>query len=429
MSEPVKIAIILSTRSDPNLLKQLLIKLKADPAVRLILVPFLEKKDIPSWLDEFEIVSYSTPMPRQSWLSRSLVSGAFGRVLRLFADVPKTISEAELIAASPGKVLYAALDDTIRAERKRLGDASHAFLQHYAPDVMVSIDAAVPPSGDLIYSAQRRGIPTLCIQHGYFFLRQEVERKWREFFPFDRVAVWGEFAKRLLVEAGQPEKKIAVTGSLSFDELAEVKDPDYGARIRRRLAIPPQARVVLLIMESFHRSLHLKGILYDTVEDIQAWYDILCQALREHPDLTVLVKPHPLLYPRSKDCLTARAHFDRLPNPVVWMNPTDDIWHAIAAADLAVTLSSSSCLQALAADKPVAIFSPLPTILWYGEGILEAAYLTENAAELSRLLTCLSQGEPWPPRDASHFLDEHAGPQDSGAADRLHRTIMELARR
>ena len=87
---------------------------------------------------------------------------------------------------------------------------------------------------------------------------------------------------------------------------------------------------------------HLDFHVPQREEQIHAWYRIVTDALREHPDWLLVAKPHPLLRPRSRDCLLAREYLRSLPNRVVWLDPTEDIWAAIAAALPALSLLSLS---------------------------------------------------------------------------------------
>ena len=197
-------------------------------------------------------------------------------------------------------------------------------------------------------------VPSVAIQHGIIYPRyfSYLHGEDEEDAPIpDRTAVFGEAAKRFLVEQGHyPANSLVVTGSPKFDALvsaAAALDPDV---VRARLGVPPGAR--LLVVASRYRGIR------ETHQSIGSAFASLVSAVEALDDTHLIVKPHPAERGDEYAAAIAAAGAKRcrvLAGDV-------DVAQLLHAADALVTVESLSATEALVLGRPVVILN-MPTNL------------------------------------------------------------------
>ena len=197
-------------------------------------------------------------------------------------------------------------------------------------------------------------VPSVAIQHGilypryYSYLHGEDE----EDAPIpDRTAVFGEAAKRFLIEQGHyPADSLVVTGSPKFDALVSaIPDLDREA-VRGRLGVPRGAR--LLVVASRYRGIR------ETHQSIGSAFGSLVKAAEALDDTYLVVKPHPAERGDEYAAAIAAAGATRcrvLAGDV-------DVAQLLHAADALVTVESLSATEALVLGRPIVILN-MPTNL------------------------------------------------------------------
>ena len=132
-------------------------------------------------------------------------------------------------------------------------------------------------------------VPTVAIQHGILYPKYYSYRHGPDEADCprpDRTAVFGESARKILVELGHyPPESLVVTGSAKFDDLLAAAARWDRAQIRRRLDVGEAER--LLIVASRYRSIR------DTHASIGADFPALVRAVDSLPGVKALIKPHP----------------------------------------------------------------------------------------------------------------------------------------
>lgn len=198
------------------------------------------------------------------------------------------------------------------------------------------------------------GVPTVAIQHGiiypkyYSYLHRPDEADCPR--P-DRTAVFGEAARRFLVEEGgyRPETLVP-TGSPKFDDLlAAARGWDRDA-LRTRLRIASDEK--LLLVASRYRGIRR------THQSIGSAFPALLRAVESLPNVQCLVKPHPAEPP---DAYLARIR-EAGARRVRVVPPAADLTELLCAADALVSVESLSAVEALVLARPVLILN-MPTNL------------------------------------------------------------------
>jgi hypothetical protein len=206
----------------------------------------------------------------------------------------------------------------------------------------------------VIAACRLAGVPTLALQHGilypkYFSLRHDADE---EDSPRpDRTAVYGESARRLLVEIGRyAPDSLVTTGAPKFDDLVRTSRQWDRAQVRQRLGVATDQKLV--VVASRYRALR------DTLSAIGPVFPDLVRAIEALSGVACVVKPHPAesAEPYAADVRAARATRLRV------LPPGTDLMELLNAADALVTVESSSAIEALILDCPVVVLN-MPTHL------------------------------------------------------------------
>jgi hypothetical protein len=268
-----------------------------------------------------------------------------------------------------------------------------------------------------LFACRAAGVPTLGIQHGilypgyYSYMHGPDDGDCPR--P-DRTAVFGEAARRFLVEEGRyAPQSLVVTGSPKFDELLEATRNWDRAALRAELGIPEGDRV-LLVASRF------RGIR-ETHQSIGSAFERLVRAADALERTHLLVKPHPA--ERERPYVETIAAFGVRRARV--LPPSADLARLLFACDALVTVESLSAVEALVLGRPVVVLN-MPTNLgaMVDAGVALGVALGEDP--LPALRAALS--DPAAQRrlaDArARYVDDVARGVDGGATDR----ILELLR-
>ena len=205
-----------------------------------------------------------------------------------------------------------------------------------------------------IAACRAAGVPTVAIQHGILYPKYYSYRHGPDEADCprpDRTAVFGESARKILVELGHyPPESLVVTGSSKFDDLLAAAARWDRAEIRRRLDVGEAERLV--IVASRYRSIR------DTHASIGADFPAFVRAVDSLPGVKALIKPHPA-EPEDAYAADLRAAGSAR---VRVLPPGADLMELLHAADGLVTVESLAAVEALVLDRPVVVLS-MPTHL------------------------------------------------------------------
>jgi hypothetical protein len=202
-------------------------------------------------------------------------------------------------------------------------------------------------------AARAASVPTVALQHGilypkYYSYRHDPDEA-ESPLP-SRTAVFGEEAKRLLVELGRyPPDSLEVTGSPKFDALLEKAESVSRNEVRGRLGVTEGER--LLLVASRFRG--IRG----THQALGSAFPGLVKAV-ERLSVRCLVKPHP-----AEPADGYRRVIDEQGSARVEIaSPGADLVELLLACDALCTVESLSAVEALVLGRPVLLLN-MPTNL------------------------------------------------------------------
>ncbi|MCP3029946.1 hypothetical protein LF817_01190 [Halobacillus sp. A1] len=202
-----------------------------------------------------------------------------------------------------------------------------------------------PESRTLALVAARKGIPTICMQHGiisseFGYLPQIA----------DTEAVYGQFEADWYNERGVPIEQVAIIGSPRFDRLLNPSSINKQG-LNKELRMDPKKKTILMVVRGERYLRELEGFI---------------KALPDMEQVNIVIKDYPGIKP----------HFltNKYPQLLPSLNvPLYDLLHH---CDAVVSYSSTVALEAMLANKPVFILnSSFPGNSGYFERLQEYAQI------------------------------------------------------
>ena len=231
----------------------------------------------------------------------------------------------------------------------RVYEETAEVLLHQRPSVICLYNESGGLGRAVIAAARAAGVPTVGLQHGilypryysYTYAPREIDAP-----RPDRTAVFGETARRSLVEQGRytPET-LVLTGSPKFDELREASRAWDRAAIRARLGVGESTRLVLVASR-------FKGIRA-THQSIATAFPAFVRAIESMDGVEALIKPHPAEDPAGYHAAIAAAGARRLKV----LTPQTALLELLHASDLVVTVESLSAVEALVLGRPLVLLN------------------------------------------------------------------------
>ena len=232
----------------------------------------------------------------------------------------------------------------------RAMDEAGAALDRLAPEVAVTYAEAGGWGRALVLEARRRNIPVVALQHGFIY------RHWLNYqheademapaprnpsdrgFPLpDRTLLFDDLAREHLERNGRfPPSHLAVTGSPRLDALvATARSISSAARtaLRQACGAAPDSRIVVVAAKH---------------TQIAAAFPALVAAVRELPDVVLVVRPHPAEGPGPYEQDAAGVANVRIAPPA-------DLGALLAIASVLVTANSTAALEAMPLDVPALV--------------------------------------------------------------------------
>ncbi|HET7747210.1 MAG TPA: CDP-glycerol glycerophosphotransferase family protein [Vicinamibacteria bacterium] len=296
-----------------------------------------------------------------------------------------------------------------------------AVLRAVRPAVVVLYAESSGWGRAAIAACRAQGVPTVAIQHGilyptYFSYRHEPDEA---ACPLpDRTAVFGEAARRFLVQHGgyRPET-LVTTGSPRFDQLLEKAQAlDRGA-LRAAYGVLGEERLVVVASR-------FRGIR-ETHRSIGSAFPGLVRAI-DALGARAVVKPHPAEPGEAYEEAARRLGSTR----VRVVSPSDDLVPLLVAADLLVTVESLSAVEALVLGRPVVILNaPTNLRLLVEQGVALGVPAGHDPTEtLRRALFDPGTRNDLDAARARYVTDVAMG-ADGGATARIAALIEETAAR
>ena len=222
------------------------------------------------------------------------------------------------------------------------------ILENHRPALIISPDVADPRTRIYTLLCRQMGIPCLNIQFG---MAGADGIEWR-FFSADKLAVWGETSKEVMLIHGIPEEKIIITGSPRHDCLVNVTDAEMKS-MRSRLGVPNES-VMLLLASAYQLNAYDE---YSDPELLRSMKRSVFEAADKTPGIFLVVKPHPL-----EDVNETQALAGKNKN-ILFVSQKSDIRELTRMCDAFVSFGSTATADALISGKLV-ICPVFPGWIW-----------------------------------------------------------------
>ncbi|MBP9864908.1 MAG: hypothetical protein KBC91_00750 [Candidatus Omnitrophica bacterium] len=311
-----------------------------------------------------------------------------------------------------------------------LYEAAIQRLSKLRPKYLVVDEDATEAQRVLVCAANTLGIPTMVVLHGlpgsrFGFMPLEA----------DRMAVWGDYCKKILQEWGIPEKRLTVTGCPKYDRLQPVSEAESAAAKRSvcdQFKLTVQPPLVLIILGGV-RGNALEGLeaeAHSATGEILKTVRFFTEIARKIPQVNFICKFR-LVMPNDLELFTA-PHVSAGPLPRNMIFTSEGLaLQTMKGADLVFSHFSSAVLEAVMIKKPVVQvnFSEYEDgFPFSGSGLGASVRTFEQALDLCRQLV---QGT-LPLQDWIHsqeqlvrfFLRARDGQAASRIADLLQQTMQ-----
>jgi hypothetical protein len=280
-------------------------------------------------------------------------------------------------------------------------DPLERLFRRIRPDVVVATSSPRAEEA-AIRVARRLGIPSICMID--LFALTVASPHLREPGYADRVTVFSEMTRDVLLAHGRNPREIAMTGNPAFDRLAQPDLPERAALWRRQHHCEGRI-VVLLASQPEPGQPDLERRIFETI----------AATLPRHPDWYLVHRPHPNSpWPEQP----AAAN-------ICLSDSREEIPSLLAAIDIVVSMNSTIALEACLVGKPFVKMclsqfdaeTPFEKI-----GIALPAYRLEEVE--SRIVAALSPG----PEAGSMAAARKRLPPVGRAAARVADVMEELVR-
>jgi hypothetical protein len=271
-----------------------------------------------------------------------------------------------------------------------------------------------------VAACRAAGVPSVAIQHGILYPKYYSYRHAGDEADCplpDRTALFGESARRFLVEQGRyPPGSLVVTGSPKFDELLRAAGQWDREALRRRLGAA--ADEALLAVASRFRGIR------ETHQSLGSAFPALVRAVEATPGVRCVVKPHPAERPDEYERVVRELGARR----VTLLAPASDLMELLHASDALLTVESLSAVEALVLGRPVLVLN-MPTNLrelvecGAALGVPEG----EDPAPALRAVLLDPEARRRLAEARERYLSLVAARVDGGATARIHALIRETA--
>ena len=291
------------------------------------------------------------------------------------------------------------------------------ILENHRPVLVISPDVADPRTRVYTLLCRQMGIPCLDVQFG---LAGDAGVEWR-FFLANKLAVWGETAKEVMLNHGIPEEKIIITGSPRHDCLVNVLDTEVKS-VRARLGIPEKDAMILLA-SAYQLNAYNE---YSNPELLCSMKRSVFEAADKTQGICLVVKPHPV-----EDVRETRSLARRYKN-IIFVSQKSDIRDLTRVCDAFVSFGSTATVDALVSGKLV-VCPVFPGWIWSDLFKNTGTTLVPtSAAEVLEVFRLVANGthegakaklEP----ARQNFLTQWVHRADSLAAERVAKLALQMA--
>ncbi|MCL0059463.1 UDP-N-acetylglucosamine 2-epimerase [Dehalococcoidia bacterium] len=232
-----------------------------------------------------------------------------------------------------------------------------------------------------------------------------------------RIAVFGDAVKKRFISEGVAPERIIVTGNPKFDMVFHAKNNNCKQNICEKMNIPPDKKIVLLLTSYF-----VEAGMWTSLQRKEFVMSI-AEAISELPNTQLIIKLHPP-YEKEEDY---QEIVKGLSDPPIICKYTS-ISELIGSCDLAITVISTTALEAMAMGKPVLIvdlFDDLANSIYKCDDIV---HINQKADILPVMRDALYdiQTKSRMTESMKNFIYEQAYIQDGKASKRIVQLIEDM---
>ena len=232
-----------------------------------------------------------------------------------------------------------------------LYDSLDVLFQNSKPKAVFLTYETGPIALAIINACKKNGIKTISMQHGIiaknwkYYTVNPLETQSRFGFPIpDKMLLYGNFSKNILLENHFPQDRLEVFGNPEFFNLELKKKILTQSNLRKKYGIKDNQKIILFTPIVLEKE-------YDESEkeldnNLRIWEHLL-QNFKNDPNFHIFLKPHPGENDNSYrktlenvDCNNANIIFD-------------NILEIISISDVVITMFSSIIVDALSLGKYV----------------------------------------------------------------------------
>jgi glycosyltransferase involved in cell wall biosynthesis len=287
---------------------------------------------------------------------------------------------------------------------------SARLLRLEMPAIIIVLTDSTPPCRIAVLTGKVAKVPSLLLLHsGLIGWIYDCPA-----FVSDKIAVMGEFAKRVLIADGVDEDKIVITGRPSYDALVRAKTNLDKKAICSRFGLNPYEKIAVYTTENL------------PPDESECMARTVCKALKEVPDVQSVIKVHP-----SELDISMYKNLTKELGLSSVITREASIYELLHVCDIMVTGFSATALDAMILDKPVIAVNltgfedPLPfaesgaAIGVYQESDLKEAIWKGLYDEAVKEKLGKSREK---------FVFEHAYKRDGRAAERVAELVDQMTR-
>jgi UDP-N-acetylglucosamine 2-epimerase len=277
------------------------------------------------------------------------------------------------------------------------------MLDHEKPNLLVVMNETTMLGGVAVALAKSKGIRTICIQHG------AMGDDAADILPVtvDKILVWGNSTKKILVDSHVPEEKIMITGPPQIDRKIIISDEEK--KSIERIGVNRNKRIVFL-----------------TTQPIPEMNDIVievCKAVKGIENTQLVIKMHPAEFsPDMYKKIAKEVGIDAIITK-------DYLYPLIDACEVMVTSSSTVGIESLMLGKPVMTInlSVLPDIIPYARHkVAIGAYSKEDIKPKLELILKNKTVRDELMGHAQEFIHEFCYKMDGRSSERIIAVIKEM---
>jgi hypothetical protein len=309
-------------------------------------------------------------------------------------------------------------------------EAAKRMVAIESPDAIMLGGESFNPGRSIIASARAKGIPTLLLQHGLYDRYQQYYNHTKAdigphkeasapYCPLpDKFAMSDGYTRDILVKQGKiPEADVMVTGQPRYDLLATGNRLFSRERTLRRLKLDPRKKLIVWTAQTGHWTSSVNERYVTTVYG----------AVKSLKDVLLLVKLHPNENKNSRQVKKLYGN-DKSFKPLIISGWGDITYELLYAADIVLSHSCSTAVEALTIGKPVIImdFAGEPVPVYAERGA--ALFIDKEDALLPAIKSLLYDEEARQKLGEARekFISEGKYRQDGQASKRVADLVVSM---